>query len=88
MATKTAPINMRVLPSVRDIIDAAASLKKVDRTVFIQQAALNEAHKVLTEQRDFVLDAKAFEAFDNALRAEPQTLEGMETLFNRKAPWE
>jgi uncharacterized protein (DUF1778 family) len=47
MATKTAPINMRVLPSVRDIIDAAASLKKVDRTVFIQQAALNEAHNEL-----------------------------------------
>ncbi|MGB0664546.1 MAG: DUF1778 domain-containing protein [Pontibacterium sp.] len=88
MATKTAAINMRVLPSVRDTIDAAASLQNVDRTVFIQQAALNAAHSVLVEQRDFVLEAKAFEAFDNALLAEPQTLEGMEELFKRKAPWE
>jgi uncharacterized protein (DUF1778 family) len=88
MATKTAPINMRVLPSVRDIIDAAASLKKVDRTVFIQQAALNEAHSVLTEQRDFALEAKAFEAFDHELSAEPRTLDGMKDLFARKAPWE
>ncbi|QJY41101.1 DUF1778 domain-containing protein [Vibrio cholerae] len=78
---------MRVLPSVRDIIDAAASLK-VDRTVFIQQAALNEAHNVLAEKRDFVLEAKALEAFDNELRAEPQTLEGMKDLFMRKASWE
>jgi uncharacterized protein (DUF1778 family) len=88
MATKTAPINMRVLPSVRDIIDAAASLKKVDRTVFIQQAALNEAHSILAEQRDFVLEAKAFEAFDNGICAEPQALEGMKDLFKRKAPWD
>ncbi|EIW90047.1 hypothetical protein AGRI_02635 [Alishewanella agri BL06] len=88
MTTKTASINMRVQPSVRDIIDAAASLKKVDRTVFIQQAALNEAHSILAEQRDFALEAKAFEAFDNELRAEPQTLEGMKDLFNRRAPWE
>lgn len=88
MATKTAPINMRVLPSVRDIIDAAAKLKKVDRTVFIQQAALNEAQNVLAEQRDFVLDAKAYAAFDLELHAAPQTLENMKDLFNRKAPWE
>ena len=88
MTTKTASINMRVLPSVRDIIDAAASIKKVDRTVFIQQAALNEAHSILAEQRDFALEAKAFEAFDTELRAEPQTLEGMKDLFNRRSPWE
>ena len=88
MATKTAPINMRVLPSVRDIIDAAAHLKKMDRTLFIQQAALNEAHSVLTEQRNFFLEEKAFEAFDLALSAEPQALESMKDLFNRKAPWE
>jgi uncharacterized protein (DUF1778 family) len=88
MATKTAPINMRVLPSVRDIIDAAANLKKVDRTVFIQQAALTEAHSVLAEQRDFILEEKAFAAFDNALQAESTNIEGIHDLFSRKAPWE
>lgn len=88
MATKSAPINMRVLPSVRDIIDAAAHLQKVDRTVFIQQAALNEAHNVLASQRDFLLEEKAFTVFENALNAEPQISEGMKDLFSRKAPWE
>ena len=88
MATKTASINMRVLPSVRDTIDAAANLQKVDITVFIQQAALSQAHSVLVEQRDFVLEAKAFEAFDNELSAEPKSLAGMKELFKRKAPWE
>lgn len=88
MATKTAPINMRVLPSVRDIIDAAANLKKVDRTVFIQQAALNEAHNILAEQRDFALEEKAFAAFNDELSATPKKLAGMQDLFGRKAPWE
>ena len=88
MATKTAAINMRVLPSVRDIIDAAANLKKMDRTVFIQQAALNEAQNVLAEQRDFVLEAQAFEAFNQELSSAPTTLDGMKELFNRNAPWE
>jgi uncharacterized protein (DUF1778 family) len=87
MATKSAPINMRVLPSVRDIIDAAASLQKVDRTIFIQQAALNEAQSVLANQRDFLLEEKAFEAFENALNAEPQANEGIKDLLSRKTSW-
>lgn len=88
MATKTAPINMRVEPSVRNIIDAAASLLKVDRTVFIQRAALSEAREVITNQRDFSLDERAFEAFEQALKAEPVANEGMVDLLSRKSPWE
>lgn len=87
MATKSAPINMRVLPSVRDVIDAAATLQSVDRTVFIQQAALNEAYKVLAEQKDFKLEQKAFEAFETALDEPPQVLKAVQNLFQRKSPW-
>ena len=88
MATKTAPINMRVEPSVRNIIDAAANLLKVDRSVFIQQAALAEAHEIIANQRDFLLDEKAFEAFDQALKVKPVSNKGMVELLNRKSPWE
>lgn len=88
MAIKTAPINMRVEPSVRNIIDTAASLLKVDRSVFIQQAALSEAREVISAQRDFTLDEKAFAAFEQALDAEPSVNEGMVELLNRKSPWE
>lgn len=88
MATKSASINMRVFPSVRDVIDAAANLQNVDRTVFIQQAALNAAQKVLTEQKDFKLEQKAFEAFEHALEEPPQVLEGIQDLFKRESPWE
>ncbi len=88
MATKSAPINMRVLPSVREIIDAAARLQQVDRTVFIQQAALNEAHNVLANQRDFHLEEHAFNAFEEALNAPAQSLKGVQDLFERKTPWE
>lgn len=88
MATKTAPINMRVEPSVRNIIDSAAAMLKVDRTVFIQQAALAQAHRVIAEQRDFVLDAKAFEAFEQALDAPATKNEGMQALLSKAAPWQ
>ncbi|WP_076537291.1 DUF1778 domain-containing protein [Shewanella sp. UCD-KL21] len=88
MATKTAPINMRVEPSVRNIIDAAANLLKVDRSVFIQQAALHEAHKVIASQRDFALDEQALAAFEQALDAEAAVDKGMVELMNRKSPWE
>lgn len=88
MATKTAPINMRVEPSVRDIIDAAANLMKLDRTVFIQKAALAEAHEIIANQRDFILAEKAYDAFEEALKAEPIKDKGMNDLLNRKSPWE
>lgn len=88
MATKTTPINMRVEPSVRNIIDAAANLLKVDRSVFIQQAALCEAYQVIASQRDFALDEQAFAAFEQALDAEPTANKGMVELMNRKSPWE
>lgn len=88
MTTKSASINMRVFPSVREVIDAAANLQNVDRTVFIQQAALNEAQKVLADQKDFKLEQKAFEAFEIALEEPPQVLEGIQDLFRRKSPWE
>lgn len=88
MATKTAPINMRVEPSVRNIIDAAANLLKVDRSVFIQQAALSEAHQVIASQRDFALDEQAFAAFEQALDAEPAVNQGMVALMDSKSPWE
>lgn len=88
MATKTAPINMRVEPSVRNIIDTAANLLKMDRSVFIQQAALYEARQVIALQRDFVLNEKAFAAFEQALDAEPTVNKGMLELMNRKSPWE
>ena len=88
METKSAPINMRVFPSVRDIIDAAAKVQNLERSTFIQQAALGEAQSGLANQRDFFLDEQAFKAFDTALDASPKVDEGMKDLLSRKAPWE
>lgn len=88
MTTKTAPINMRVDPSVRNIIDAAAELLHIDRTTFIRQAAVSEARLVLANQRDFTLDDKGFDAFEKAFKATPSKNKKMIDLLNRKSPWE
>lgn len=88
MAIKTAAINMRVEPSVRNVIDTAANLLKIDRTVFIQQVALSQAYEVIANQRDFELDSKVFDAFEDALNKPPVVVDGMADLLTRKAPWE
>lgn len=88
MATKTAPINMRVDPQVRAVIDAAASILSLDRSVFIQQAAFREAQNVIADQRHYLLDANAFEVFERTFDAPPVAIEGLKELLSRKAPWE
>ena len=79
---------MRVEPSVRNIIDTAANLMKVDRTVFIQQAALTQARQVIAEQTDFFLADDAYAAFENALNAPAVEHQGLAELVNKKSPWE
>ncbi len=88
MSAKTASINMRVAPSVRSIIDAAAEIASVDRTVFVQQAALNRAYSVLADQRLFHVEQQAFDALDAELKSEPKAIEGLAKLLAKVAPWE
>ncbi|MFY0666342.1 MAG: DUF1778 domain-containing protein [Natronospirillum sp.] len=88
MATKTAPINMRVDPQVRAVIDAAAGILSLDRSVFIQQAALREAQNVIADQKHYVLDQEAFDSFERAMSAPAVAVEGLKELLSRKTPWE
>ncbi len=88
MSAKTASINMRVAPSVRNIIDTAAEIVSVDRTVFVQQAALSRAYGVIADQAFFQLSPKAFEAFDTEIKSEPKAIEGLAKLLAKVAPWE
>ncbi len=87
METKSAQINMRVPPSVRDIIDYAANISNIERSTFIQQAALREAQAILANRRDFLLEESAFEAFEKALDEPAKTNKALEGLFKRGSPW-
>ncbi|WP_176506893.1 MULTISPECIES: type II toxin-antitoxin system TacA family antitoxin [Pseudomonas] len=65
--SKAVPLNMRVAEHRRDLIDAAVEIVGGDRTSFVLEAACKRAEEVLMEQRLFLLDDEAFDAFTQAL---------------------
>lgn len=85
---KTAPINMRVEPHKHALLTKAASLLKVDRSVFILDVACREAENVLLNRRIFLLDESTFNAFEAALTEPTPTNENLKALFAETAPWE
>ncbi len=86
--SKTAPINMRVEPSQRDLLNKAAELLNMDRTTFILNAACKEAENVLLDQRLFLVNEETFTAFEQALDKPIPNTENLKTLLARKSPWE
>lgn len=87
---KEAPINIRAKPLQRELIDMAASLLSKSRTDFMLEAACREAENVLLDQRLFILDAKRYNAFVEALDAPvtSEQLEKFQQLLSRKPSWD
>jgi uncharacterized protein (DUF1778 family) len=87
-ALRTAPINLRVRPAQRDLIDRAAKLLDVPRTDFMLEAATRAAENVLLDQRLFVLDEAAYQAFEKALSEPVSANPALQRLLKTPAPWE
>lgn len=68
---KPVAINMRADAKKRTLIDMAAAISGRDRTSFIMDAACQKAEEVILDQRLFVLDETAFDAFEKALESQP-----------------
>lgn len=83
-----ASITMRIPPQTRDLIDTAAATLGKSRTEFVLDSARQHAADVLLDQRVFVLDANATEAFDRIMSEPPQPNAALIALMKRKAPWE
>lgn len=69
--SKPVPINMRTDEKKRNLIDMAAAMSGRDRTSFILEAACQKAEEVILDKRLFLLDDMAFDAFEQALEANP-----------------
>ncbi len=87
-AIREASINIRALNAQRDLIDKAAMIRNKTRSDFVLEAACREAENVLLDQRLFLLDDKAFDAFEAALNAPVTENTALRTLLNKRAPWE
>ena len=84
---KIAPINIRALEEQRALIDKAASSLNKTRSDFMLEAACQEAENVLLNQRLFLTDEVAFEAFHALLDAPVTENEALQRLLKQKSPW-
>jgi len=85
---RAAPINIRARRTQRDLIDKAASMLNKNRSDFMLEAACREAENVLLDQRLFLVDDNAWQAFKALIDAPVKDNPALRKLLNNKAPWE
>lgn len=82
------PLNMRVLPETRSLIDLAAELTGKNRTDFVIDAARQAAQNVLLDRTVIPIDNRAHAAFVALLDAPPRPNERLCKSLQTPAPWD
>ena len=82
------PLNMRVLPETRSLIDLAAELLGKNRTDFVIDAARQAAQNALLDRTVIPINSKAYAAFVALLDAPPQPSERLRRSLQTPAPWD
>jgi len=85
---RAAPINIRARSTQRNLIDKAAAMLNKNRSDFMLEAACREAENVLLDQRLFLVDDNAWQAFETLIDAPVKDNPALLKLLNDKAPWE
>lgn len=85
---RNASINLRISARMRELIDTAAAVSGSTRTDFVLESARRRAIDVVLDQRLFLLDADAWDAFNRALEDPAPPPKALRDLMARKAPWE
>lgn len=79
---RTEKLDVRVSPSAKAKLQAAASASHRSVSDFVMESALSRAEETLAERRVFGLDAEKWAAFQAALNAPPRPLPRLEALLN------
>ncbi len=82
------PLNMRVRPEVRRMIDHAAAITGKNRTDFVLDAARQAAQNAVLDQTVLALNSKAYAAFVALLDAPPKPNDRLRKSLQTKAAWE
>jgi len=85
---KNTPINIRMSPSQKALIDKAAALINNTRSDFVLESACKEAEHVLLDRRLFLVDDQTYQAFTAALESPVEDNVGLKALLNSKSLWE
>ncbi|MBV9266076.1 MAG: DUF1778 domain-containing protein [Acidobacteriaceae bacterium] len=82
------PLNMRIKPEMRSLLDMAAELTGKTLTDFVLDAARQAAQSALLDRSVIPLEGKAYKAFVALLNAPPQPNERLRKSLQTPAPWE
>jgi uncharacterized protein (DUF1778 family) len=82
------PLNFRIKPSVRNLIDRAAELVGKHRTDFVIEAAERRAEEVLLDRTIFTVSPEIHAEFLARLDAPAQSSERLKRTMTTKAPWD
>ena len=79
---RTEKLDVRVSPSAKAKLQAAASATHRSMSDFVMESALSRAEETLAERRVFGLDAEKWAASQSALNAPPRSLPRLQTLLD------
>ena len=82
------PLNMRIKPATRNLIDRAAELLGKTRTDFMLEASERRAEEVLLDRSVFTVSPEVYAEYLARLDAPAQTNERLKRTMSTKAPWD
>lgn len=82
------PLNMRIKPATRNLIDRAAELLGKTRTDFMLEASERRAEEVLLDRTIFTVSPEIYAEYLVRLEAPPQINERLKRTMSTKAPWD
>ena len=85
---KREPLNIRIKPDLRRLIDRAAGLAGKNRTDFVLDAARQAAEDALRDRTVFAVGPKAYAEFLARLDAPPRPNERLRRSLQTPVPWE
>lgn len=92
MAPARTPLNIRIQPELRGLIDRAAELTGKTRTDFVLDASRKAAEEALLDRTLFAVGAEAHAAFiarlDAPLRPDDDPDDRLRRTMATSAPWE
>ncbi|WP_429811776.1 DUF1778 domain-containing protein [Ensifer sp. B1-9] len=87
-ADASVPLNMRIKPATRNLIDRAAELLGKTRTDFMLEASERRAEEVLLDRSVFTVSPELYAEYLARLDAPAQTNERLKRTMSTKAPWD
>ena len=86
--TRSEKLDLRLTPTAKQLLYAAAAAERRSVSEFVLDSALNRAEETLADRRFFGLNAEQWEAFLAALDAPPRPLPCLERLLAEPSVFE